>query len=63
MSAFLRMKQGGCRQSCSRPLLTDKTTVAICATVVFLAQSLLLPLMTAAADTRPNVVVIMADDK
>jgi arylsulfatase A-like enzyme len=59
---FLAITQAGCRRSFPRHLLHRITTLAISAIVVLVAQVIYTQPVNADQASRPNIVLIMADD-
>ena len=62
MFQFLAMTPAGCRRSFPRHLLHRITTLAISAVVVLIAQAIYTQRVNADQASRPNIVLIMADD-
>ena len=62
MFQFLAITQAGCRRSFPRHLLHRITTLAISAVVVLVAQVIYTQPVNADQASRPNIVLIMADD-
>ncbi|MAR13753.1 MAG: arylsulfatase [Blastopirellula sp.] len=62
MFLFLAITQAGCRRSFPRHLLHKITTLAISAVVVLVAQVIHTQPVNADQASRPNLVLIMADD-
>jgi arylsulfatase A-like enzyme len=63
MFPFLATTQAGCRRSFPRHLLHRITTLAISAVVVLVAQTLCMQRVNADQASRPNVILILADDQ
>jgi hypothetical protein len=63
MFQFLAMTQPGCRRSFPRHLLHRVIELAVSAVVVLAAQTTYLQPVNANQASRPNIVLIMADDK
>ena len=63
MYQSLAMKLAGCRRSFPRHLLNGITTLAISAAAVLVAQVVHSQPVNAEQASRPNIVLIMADDK
>ena len=62
MFQFLAITQAGCRRSFPRHLLHKITTLAISTIVVLVAQVIYTQPVNADQASRPNIVLIMADD-
>jgi len=62
MFQFLAMTPAGCRRTFPRHLLHRITTLAISAVVVLVAQTIYMQRVNADQVSRPNIVVIMADE-
>ena len=62
MFQFLAITQAGCRRSFPRHLLHRITTLAISTVVVLVAQVIYTQPVNADQASRPNIVLIMADD-
>jgi len=62
MFQFLAVTQDGCRRSFPRHLLHRITTLAISAVVVLVAQVIYTQPVNADQASRPNIVLLMADD-
>jgi hypothetical protein len=63
MFQFLAITQAGCRRSFPRHLLHRITTLAISAVVVLVAQVIYKQPVNADQASRPNIVLIMADEQ
>ena len=62
MFPFLPVKQYGCRRSLPSRLLHRSTTLAISAIAAFVSQVILVQPVSAEQGSRPNILLIMADD-
>lgn len=63
MIQFLATTQAGCRRSFPRHLLHRIATLPFIAVVGLLTQTLCFPVAEADSSTRPNIVLILADDQ